>query len=130
VRGEYLAEGALAPILMLRRGDLKFVWSAADPPLLFDLARDPDELDNLAALPEQAERVARLEAEVRERWDPEALHAAVLKSQRERRLAWKALMSGRHTSWDFQPRTDASRQYVRNHLDLNEVEASRRFPPP
>jgi choline-sulfatase len=39
-------------------------------------------------------------------------------------------MSGRHTSWDFQPHADASRQYVRNHLDLNEVEASRRFPPP
>jgi len=129
VRSEYLAEGALAPILMLRRGDLKFVWSAADPPLLFDLASDPDELLNLAVLPEHAERVARLEAEVRERWDPDALHAAVLRSQRERRLAWKALMNGRYTSWDFQPHTDASRQYARNHLDLNDVEASRRFPP-
>ena len=45
------------------------------------------------------------------------------------RLAWKALMNGRYTSWDFQPHTDASRQYARNHLDLDEVEASRRFPP-
>ena len=66
---------------------------------------------------------------MRERWDPDALHAAVLRSQRERRLVWKALMNGRYTSWDFQPHTDASRQYARNHLDLNDVEASRRFPP-
>ena len=37
VLGEYLAEGALAPILMIRRGPHKFIWSAPDPPLLFDL---------------------------------------------------------------------------------------------
>ena len=38
------------------------------------------------------------------------------------------MMQGQHTSWDYQPRNDASRQYMRNHLDLNEVEAARRFP--
>jgi choline-sulfatase len=54
----------------------------------------------------------------------------VLRSQRERRFAWAAAMEGRHTSWDYQPRADASRQYARNHLDLNEVEAARRFPSP
>ena len=54
VLGEYLAEGALAPIFMIRRGPWKFIWSEPDPPLLFDLARDGDELQNLAASPEHA----------------------------------------------------------------------------
>ena len=48
VLAEYLAEGALAPIFMIRRGAQKFIWSEPDPPLLFDLEQDPDELDNLA----------------------------------------------------------------------------------
>ena len=45
-------------------------------------------------------------------------------------FTWAAVMNGQHTSWDFQPRSDASRQYMRNHLDLNEVEAIRRYPQP
>ena len=39
VLAEYTAEGALAPILMVRDGALKLIWSEADPPLLFDLDR-------------------------------------------------------------------------------------------
>ena len=46
--GEYLAEGAIAPIVMIRRGPFKFIHSPADPDQLFDLSRDPGERDNLA----------------------------------------------------------------------------------
>lgn len=130
VLAEYTAEGALAPILMVRDGDLKLIWSEADPPLLFDLARDPDELRNLADDPARADDLARLVALAHRHWEPEALRQRVLESQRARRFAWSAVMEGKHTSWDYQPHTDASRQYMRNHLDLNEVEAGRRFPPP
>ena len=70
---EYTAEGALAPILMVRDGDLKLIWSEADPPLLFDLAADPDELRNLAAEPHAAADLARLVALVHRHWDPAAL---------------------------------------------------------
>jgi choline-sulfatase len=38
VLGEYLAEGAVAPILMIRRGRYKYVYCEADPPQLYDLA--------------------------------------------------------------------------------------------
>ena len=41
VVGEYLAEGAIAPIVMIRRGRWKFVHSPADPDQLYDLAADP-----------------------------------------------------------------------------------------
>jgi choline-sulfatase len=62
VLAEYTAEGALAPILMVRDGDLKLVWSEADPPLLVDLAADPDELDNLAGTAEARPLEAALRA--------------------------------------------------------------------
>jgi choline-sulfatase len=129
VPGEYLAEGALAPIFMIRRGAHKLVWSEPDPPLLYDLGQDPDELDNLAGRPEQAALQGELEAEVRRRWDPPALRAAVLASQRARRLTWEALRHGQPTPWDYPPLFH-SRHYVRGQYDLNDLERTRRFPRP
>jgi len=128
VYGEYLGEGAVAPILMIRRGTLKYISCPADPPQLYDLGSDPDELVNLARQPDHAATVAALEAEVNGRWNPHALREEVIASQRARRTVDAALRRGRHTSWDFQPEVDASQQYMRNHLDLNDVESSRRLP--
>ena len=130
VLGEYLAEGAVAPIFMIRRGDWKFVYCAADPPQLYDLAADPDELVNLAADPQHADTAAEFEKYVLTRWDPEAMRAAVIADQHARRAVDAALRTGRHTSWDHDPGVDAAHQYMRNHLDLNVVERSRRLPPP
>ena len=126
---EYLAEGALAPIFMIRRDAQKFIWSEPDPPLLFDLDRDPDELDNLANRPAYAERVQAFVAEVRERWDPQALHQAIVASQRTRRIAAAALAQGRRTPWEWTPSPHRG-GYVSGDVDLNELERSRRYPPP
>ncbi|KAE8147482.1 alkaline-phosphatase-like protein [Aspergillus avenaceus] len=49
VLGEYMAEGTQAPVVMIRRGRWKFVYSLIDPPMLFDLENDPQEKVNLAA---------------------------------------------------------------------------------
>ena len=49
-------------------------------------------------------------------------------SQRRRRFVYRALATGALTPWDFQPVSDASRQYVRSHMDLDDVEAMARFP--
>jgi choline-sulfatase len=129
VIGEYLAEGAIAPLVMIRRGCYKFVHSPADPDQLYDLREDPDELRNLASVPEHASRVAEFRAETARRWDLPALHADVLASQRRRHLVYDALRRGRFTPWDFQPIRDASRLYVRNDQDLGDLEAMARFPP-
>jgi choline-sulfatase len=128
VYGEYLGEGAIAPILMIRRDDLKYVFCDADPPQLYDLAADPDELVNLCTVTEHAATVAAFEADVHKRWRPAEIKAAVIASQHARRTVDTALRKGRHVSWDHQPFEDASNQYMRNHLDLNEVESSRRLP--
>src|SRR6202011_4157161 len=51
VIGEYLAEGAIAPVVMIRRGTHKFIHSPCDPDQLYDLAADPEERRNLAGDP-------------------------------------------------------------------------------
>ena len=50
-------------------------------------------------------------------------------SQRRRRLVDAALSKGRIHAWDFQPFRDASQQYMRNSMDLDDLEAMARFPP-
>ena len=114
--------------MMIRRGSLKYVFCEADPPQLYDLAIDPDELVNLCTLTEHADTVAAFEAEVHKRWRPAEIKAAVIASQHARRTVDTALRKGRHVSWDHQPFEDSSNQYMRNHLDLNEVERISRFP--
>jgi choline-sulfatase len=128
VVGEYTAEGACAPLVMLRRGTLKFVHCPVDPDQLYDLANDPHERVNLAGDAGWADTVAAFRAEVAERWDLRQLHAAVLQDQARRRLVDAALRKGTYTPWDYSPRRDGATEYMRNHLDLNDVERKARWP--
>ncbi len=129
VLGEYLGEGAVAPVLMIRRGDLKFTWSRPDGAMLHDLSSDPDEIHDLARDGRGGETDDLLEdlvEEVHELWDPDEIDRSVRRSQAERSVVDRAMRAGRFTSWDHQPEVDAAQQYMRNHLDLNAVESSRR----
>ena len=128
VIGEYLAEGAVAPLMMIRRGTTKFVTSPADPDQLYDLAADPDERVNLADDPAQAAVLGAFRAETAARWDLAALDRAVRESQRRRHAVVSALSIGTPAPWDFQPHVDASRSYIRNHMDLDDLEARARYP--
>ena len=89
--GEYLAEGAIAPIVMIRRGEYKFIHSPVDPDQLFDVSRDPRERDNLADDPPCAAVIADFRAEVGKRWDLAELDGRIRDSQRRRRLVDAAL---------------------------------------
>jgi choline-sulfatase len=113
---------------MIRRGTLKFVHCPADPDQLYDLAADPGERVNLASDPRNAATVAQFRAEVASRWDLAALQADVLADQARRRFVQQALRSGRFTPWEYTPPRDGTSEYMRNHLDLNEVERKARWP--
>ena len=128
VIGEYLAEGVLAPMVMIRRGTHKFIHTPTDPDLFFDVATDPDEQRNLASNRDHAARVEEFRREVGERWNIAALHREVLESQRRRLFVVGSLRRGRQTAWDWQPPRDASQMYVRNSIPLEELEAMSRFP--
>jgi choline-sulfatase len=114
VLGEYLAEGVEHPMVMVRRGSHKFIHCEGDPDQLYDLAADPIELTNLAADPAHAGLIDEFRREVGERWDLAAVEQQVLASQRDRLLVSRALATGMYTPWDYQPRLDASREYVRS----------------
>jgi choline-sulfatase len=113
---------------MIRRGPWKFIYGQDDVCMLFNLDQDPDELNNLADQAAYQDTARAFHEEVAKRWDLPALHAQVLASQRRRRLVGKALAKGKLTSWDHQPHVDASQQFMRNHIDLDDLERRARFP--
>ncbi|HLQ54865.1 MAG TPA: sulfatase-like hydrolase/transferase, partial [Streptosporangiaceae bacterium] len=129
VVAEYLAEGAIAPIVMIRRGRHKFIHSPADPDQLFDLASDPHERANLVGDLASAGLVGEFRREIAARWDLVTLDREVRQSQQRRLAVSKALGTGAQTPWDFTPTYDASRRYIRNHRDLADLEEMARFPP-
>lgn len=126
--GEYLGEGAIAPIVMLRRGRFKFIHTPADPDQLYDVEADPLERNNLASNADYMAQAAAFREEIARRWNLSALHEAVLQSQRRRRFHFEATTRGAIESWDWQPHVDASQRYMRNHIDLDTLEAMARFP--
>lgn len=125
---EYAAEGSYAPLVAIRDGRWKYAHCDLDPPQLFDLAADPQELTNLAAEPAHAETAAGFAAQVREHWDTARLDAEVRQSQARRRVVYEALRNGAYYPWDYQPLQRASERYMRNHMDLNVLEETQRFP--
>jgi choline-sulfatase len=113
---------------MIRRGRHKFIHSPADPDQLFDLESDPHEQINLANDPASAELASRFRQEVAARWDLAALDHEVRLSQQRRLTVARALGTGVQTPWDFSPPYDAARRYIRNHMDLGDLEKIARFP--
>jgi choline-sulfatase len=125
---EYAAEGSEAPLVALRDGQWKMIQCELDPPQLYDLADDPHELVNLAADPSYQDAYAKLSADMTARWDLKAYDAEVRASQARRHVVYAALRNGAYYPWDYQPLLLASERYMRNHMDLNVLEAQKRYP--
>lgn len=125
---EYAAEGSIAPLVAIRDGRYKLTVCEQDPPLLFDVEADPQELTNLADNPEHETTLASLTTQVRSRWNLPVFEKSVRESQARRWVVYKALRNGAYYPWDYQPLQKASERYMRNHMDLNVLEENQRFP--
>ena len=127
---EFTGEGVYAPALIIRRDGIKYVHCRTDPPMMFDLKKDPQELDNVAEDPAYADTASDLQREVDNRWDYDRLERDILQSQKRRLFVQQALLKGKWTGWDHQPFVDATRAYVRGAIDPNTTatKALRRLP--
>ena len=125
---EYAAEASIAPMVALRDGKWKYSACPADPEQLFDLEADPAEMTNLVGDPEAADILIRLRSMTSDRWDYAEFDAQVRDSQARRLVVYEALRQGGYYPWDYQPLQKASERYMRNHMDLNVLEDSQRFP--
>ena len=87
--GEYLGEGALEPIVMVRVGENKLISGVESAQQLFHLTTDPDERNNL--LSQEVGVKKQLAAIIQETWELELLRSDVLRSQALREFTRTAL---------------------------------------
>ena len=127
---KYTGEVSVAPVLMIRDGDMKFIACPADPPQLFDLASDLLELTNLAGLPDHSATLSDFTSMAALHWGVDVVTAEVIESQKSRILVRNALTQGTQTSLGYQPQVRSENLYMRNYLDLNKVEFDTRCPQP
>ena len=127
---EYLAEGTAEPMLMIRRGDYKFIACASDADLLFDLKTDPNELRNLAADDAYINVMQQFHAAAKAHWNPTKIKREVIASQKRRRAVHAALATGRRQSWDYNPPRNAAEEFTRSHHDLTDFDTDSRYPRP
>jgi choline-sulfatase len=117
---ENLGPQTKAPLRAVATARFKYVYLHGEEELLFDLESDPDEWVDLAVDPVYAETVARLRQLVLADWDPDAVQARVIASQRRRRMLRSALAKGRRTAWDYRPTDDVAERWVRPRPEKRE----------
>ncbi|MEM7120155.1 MAG: choline-sulfatase [Pseudomonadota bacterium] len=114
VYAEIAAEGCVKPGAMVKRGSHKFIHCEADPPMLFDLASDPQELNNLADNPAWADVVTSMKAAVDAKWDLQRWEADVEESWHRRRMIYATFEKGNPPVWDYAVDNDPWRHYQRS----------------
>jgi choline-sulfatase len=117
VFAEMNADGTFSPSFMVRKGDWKLIACEGDPPMLFDLKNDPDEMKNLAGKADVAKVQAELHALIEGNWSASALKTEMQQSSRRRLFIQSARDASGAAAWDYEPRKDASKQYVRGGGD-------------
>jgi choline-sulfatase len=127
--GEYCAEMTPYPVIMIRRGKFKYIHCDVDPPQLYNVVDDPLEKVNLVHSQDHVQTAQAFAEEISARWDGERLRQQVITTQKARRALADAMQTGNLEHWDYNPPSDASQQYVRNHMDWTVAAERYRFPP-
>ena len=120
VYGESLAEGSMAPILMVKKDNFKYISSGIDPEQLFDLASDPKERTNQASNPDYKDAQHQLSTLARQKWDMQALTEQVKLSQTRRLFLKQALQMGSATDWDYVAKDQVAEHCLRGTKIYNQ----------
>ncbi len=103
VIAEYLGEGVIEPVRMVRWEQYKYIIVNGYPPQLYDLQTDPNENENVAGQAKYSQVEARLRKLAEKGWDGPALKKAVIQSQQSRRVVRSIKSSGGEPHWDYEP---------------------------
>jgi choline-sulfatase len=125
VISEYTAEGVVAPCRMIRRDNMKFIYTHGHPDLMYNLETDPLELENLIGNPEYVDSETNLRTEVLADWDPDSINDACIQSQKERLFIQKT--TGGNPNWAFKYRPDDGERFIRNDSAVG-TKAKARYP--
>ncbi|NIA70351.1 choline-sulfatase [Pelagibius litoralis] len=120
IYAEYLAETTPSPILMIRQGQYKFVYSKEDPALLFDLETDENERYNLATDPNHSERVATFTKQILAKWNIDTLATNIVASQKRRRLIVDGYAYGQRPRWNHDEQVGEEVLWYRGEGGYNE----------
>ena len=122
---EYTGEGVCAPCRMVRRDNMKFIYTHGHADLMFDLENDPLELTNLIGNSSYTAIEASLKAETLDGWDPHTIYGSCVQSQKERLFIQKTTGGLPNYAYKFRP--DDGERYVRNDSAVG-TKAKARYP--
>lgn len=108
---EYLGEGTIEPMRMMRVGDQKYITVRGHGPQMFDLKKDPEETVNIAGKPQSLQSERTLAQQIQQGWDGEALKKTVIEDQRQRLLIRELMAKSGGPQWDYRPAKEGP--YVR-----------------
>ncbi len=103
VIAEYLGEGTIEPIRMVRRHQYKYIIVNGYPPQLFDLQTDPNETVNAAGDARYSRVEVELQALAAQGWDGPALKRTVMQNQQDRLIIHSVKSDGVAPDWNYQP---------------------------
>ena len=127
---EYTDMGVIAPSRMIRRGNLKLIYTHGHGRQLYDVAVDPGEMTNLSGNSRYADQETVLLSYLMAGWSPERAHQDILASQRRRSFIKSARQATPAVEdWSYQAGRDDHRRFVRASGAAG-AKARARFPQP
>ncbi len=108
---EYTGEGVCAPCRMVRKGDIKYIYTHGHPDILYNLESDPLELTNIANDANYSKILAELKEICFKDWDPAALDKEIKADQLDRLFINKQTKS--EPVWAYKVFENDDKRYVR-----------------
>lgn len=103
VIAEYLGEGVLEPVRMVRWEQYKYIIVNGYPPQLYDLQTDPNENVNVAGRAKYSQVEARLKRLAEKGWNGAAIKSAIMQNQQSRLIVRSMKDYGGAPHWEYEP---------------------------